>query len=249
MERWNGKVALVTGASQGMGTAICTELVKSGMIVYGCGRKLNALEEVGTRLKDSPGQFHPIQCDLRDEKSILNVFQTIDRQAGKLHVLVNVAGVLKNCTLLNASTEDWREMIDILLLAPAIASREAVKIMKKHGINDGHIINILSIGVHSFPPLPFLAFPCAMKCALLAINKGLRNELQLQEHTGIRVTSISPGMTDTSTYDTITDEHINRAHPMKALQAGDIAAGVKYVLSTPPGCNVFDVAMQPTGGF
>ncbi|XP_055344940.1 dehydrogenase/reductase SDR family member 11-like [Paramacrobiotus metropolitanus] len=213
MERWNGKVALVTGASQGMGTAICTELVESGMIVYGCGRKLNALE------------------------------------AGKLHVLVNVAGVLKNCTLLNAATEDWREMIDVLLLAPAIASREAVKLMKKHGIDDGHIINILSVGPHSFPPLPFLAFPCAMKCALLAIDKGLRNELQLQQHTGIRISSISPGMTDTNTFDTITDEHLNRAHPMKMLKAEDIAEGVKYVLSTPPGCNVFDVWMHPTGGF
>jgi NADP-dependent 3-hydroxy acid dehydrogenase YdfG len=252
MERWAGKVAIVTGASQGMGAAIAADLVKHSMKVYGCARNLKGLEALQTKLKGQAGEFFPIQCDLRDEKSILHMFEVIDKRHGAVHVLVNNAGVVKNATLLDAPTEDWREMLDVMVLAPTITAREAIKSMKKYNVDDGHVINILSIGPYAFPPMAFLHFPCATKCALNALTKGLRHEL-LQQKSGIRISAISPGMTETGTFEHITIENTSeKAHVLddiKSLKVTDIAAAVTFVLSAPPHCDIFDVLMHPTGGF
>jgi len=254
MERWQGKVALVTGASQGMGRAISSELVKSGMIVYGCARSVNKLEDLQNELKGAKGKFFPVACDLSDERSILNVFDVIERNSGALHVVLNVAGVIKNSTLLDAPTNDWRESLDVMVLAPAIIQREGVKLMRKHKIDDGHIINISSMAPYAFPPLPFLHFPAGVKCMVLALTRGLRHEL-LAAKSKIRVSAISPGTTATGAFDQVTPGGPgpqgggNVMEGMPALKASDIASTVKFILSADPGANVFDVLIQPTGGF
>lgn len=90
MERWNGKVALVTGASVGIGEAIAKTLAKNGMIVVACARNVSKLETIAS---SSEGTIVPIKCDMQNEDEILTMFQIIKQKFGCVHVCVNNAGL------------------------------------------------------------------------------------------------------------------------------------------------------------
>lgn len=94
MNRWQGRVAVVTGASSGIGAYIVELLVRAGLKVVGLARRLELLEENAQRLAaHQPGSFHPVKCDLRREEDILAAFGQIEK-IGPVHVLVNNAGFL-----------------------------------------------------------------------------------------------------------------------------------------------------------
>ncbi len=119
MERWSGKVALVTGASEGIGAAIVKALVKHGVQVLGCARNLEKLKELGSSL-EGPGSFRPVQCDVTKEDEILKMFEIARQEYRGLHILVNNAGLAHTGYLVESKTEDLREMMEVNVIGKSL---------------------------------------------------------------------------------------------------------------------------------
>lgn len=95
MERWAGRVAVVTGASSGIGQAICTELVKHGMIVCGLTRRVDKVEQLRLTLFGSEGQLNAVDCDITNEESVKRAYTWIEKTKGGIDLLINNAGVVR----------------------------------------------------------------------------------------------------------------------------------------------------------
>lgn len=252
MERWSGRIALVTGASAGIGAGICRELVKHGMTVIGCARnvlQIQAISEEDT-VKSSTGRLFAMKCDLTNESEIIAMFNDIRQKFGHLDVCINNAGLARDAPLLTGKTSDWKNMLDVNVLALSICTKESVKLMQEKGIKEGHIIHISSTGGHRIPPsMPSAHFYCGTKFMVRALTEGLRRELKEQD-SKIRISSISPGMTETEFVHRMykEDPGKNTAEFYKAfqcLQPSDVAKAVVYVLGAPPHVEVHDIIVRP----
>lgn len=142
MERWEGRVAVVTGASSGIGSAICSELCRAGMIVCGLTLRKDKLDTLRLSLFGSTGQLNAVECDITSEQSVKQAYSWIEKTQGGIDLLVNNAGVTSSCMLLDENnTRDFRGMLEANLLGLCICTREAVKSMRDRAV-DGHIVNI-----------------------------------------------------------------------------------------------------------
>lgn len=191
MERWVGKVAVVTGASAGIGAAIAIDLVKAGMVVVALARRVERVEALSEHIPTTAtGILHPRKCDLTKEDEIIAVFDWIEAELGGVHVLVNNAGVNNQAKLLDENnTAQIREVIDTNIVSVVQCTREVFKSMKRRNV-DGHIILINSIGGHSVPysvgSVESYSIYRPTKYAITAINETLRQELQ-ENKTKIKV--------------------------------------------------------------
>ncbi|XP_034033413.1 dehydrogenase/reductase SDR family member 11a [Thalassophryne amazonica] len=250
MERWKGRVALVTGASVGIGAAITRELVQQGMRVVGCARNVDKIEKLAAECQSAgySGTLIPYKCDLSNEEDILSMFSAIKTLHKGVDVCINNAGLSHNEPLLSGRTECWRNMMDVNVLALAICTREAYKSMKERNVDDGHIINISSLCGHRVSPNTGLHFYCATKYAVTALTEGLRQEL-LEANTHIKATCISPGLVETEfAFRHFNDEPEKAAavyESIKCLKSEDIASAVTFVLSAPPHVQIADVLIRP----
>ena len=145
MEKWRGRIALVTGGSRGIGLSISKQLVQHGITVYVCCRNTSPITEVVDELNKQPiasqhGKLHAIQCDLQKEEQILAMFEEIKRISGGggADILVNNCALPSKAPVLTADTETMKKMLDINVLAVSICTREAVKSMRERGVDDGH---------------------------------------------------------------------------------------------------------------
>ncbi|KAL3282661.1 hypothetical protein HHI36_005836 [Cryptolaemus montrouzieri] len=244
MERWACKVAVVTGASAGIGAVIAEKLVDSGLEVIGLARRVDRIEELSKKLSGRKGKLHSLKVDIGNTDEILAAFNTIEKKYGPVNILVNNAGIIQNTTLIDGDIEKWRKVIDINIMGLCVATREAISSMKKHGIN-GHIVHINSDLGHIIPPIPGLNVYPATKYAVTALTEVLRGEL-VRAGSKIKVTSISPGLVKTEIFAAAggVDSGIDKA---PALNAGDIADAVIYTLSTPPHVQVHEIMVKPLG--
>ncbi|XP_029028329.1 dehydrogenase/reductase SDR family member 11-like [Betta splendens] len=250
MERWKGRVALVTGASVGIGAAVAKELVRCGMKVVGCARDLDKLQKLAAECQSAgySGIFVPFKCDLSNVDEILSMFAAIKEQHNGVDVCINNAGLAHPEPLLSGKTSGWKNMLDVNVLALSICTREAYQSMKERNVDDGHIINLNSMCGHRIVPISNIHFYTATKYAVTALTEGLRQELR-EARTHIRATSISPGVVETEF-----SYRFNPTDPEKAaatytslkpLQAIDVAHAVTYVLSAPPHVQIGDIQMRP----
>ncbi|XP_063929792.1 farnesol dehydrogenase-like isoform X2 [Zophobas morio] len=246
MDRWVGKVAIVTGASAGIGAAIADQLVENGLIAVGLARRPELIQEHAKTLNNKKGKLYAIKRDLRKEEDIQGAFKWVEDNLGPVHILINNAGTGTGGGLTNTSTEDWRKVFDLNVLGLCIATREAISSMKKHKIDDGHIIHIYSAAGHRVFSPQFNVYP-ASKFAVTALTETLRQELN-SLGTKIRVTSISPGLvaTELTTLGTKLPSDVREEfHKRPILKAADIADGVVYVLSTPGHVQVHELTIRP----
>ncbi len=242
LEQWTDKVALVTGASSGIGHAIATRLVDGGMRVAGCGRDAAAMQRLREKLG---GRFLPIVCDLRDEGSILEMFATVDTAFGGVDVLVNNAGLGHASPLCSGQTEHWREMLEVNVLALCICTREAVQRMHHRG-GPGHVLHISSMAAHRTPPGSGVY--SATKFAVRALTEALRQELN-ERNSPVRVTALSPGFVETrfaERYHKTEDAAATTYGAYPVLQPADVADAVAWALEQPPHVQIHDVLMRPT---
>lgn len=190
MERWSQKVAVVTGASSGIGASIAVELAKAGLIVIGLARRKERVDKLASDLaKNVTGKLIAFQCDVSKEDEIIEAFTWINERYGGVDVLVNNAGIIAYETLLTSpgNAEKLRNVLDVNVMGVVLCTREAFQSMKKRQV-DGHIITINSTLGHTIPISAgtFNIYPPS-KYAVTAINEMLRHEFR-NSGTKIKIT-------------------------------------------------------------
>lgn len=191
MERFCNKIAVVTGASSGIGAACAVALVKSGMIVKALARRVEKLQENREALpEDLEARYHPVFCDVSNEAQVIKVFDDINKQHGGVHVLVNNAGIFRpeHRLISKGNTKDCLDTVNTNIMGVVYCTREAFHSMKDRNI-DGHIININSISGHRVYYLPGFTmniYP-PTKHAVTAMTETYRQEFAM-EKTNIKIT-------------------------------------------------------------
>jgi NADP-dependent 3-hydroxy acid dehydrogenase YdfG len=229
------KVAVVTGASSGLGLAFSKSLIDEGTIVFGLARSADKLEQ----LRDDLGErFHPIPCDVTDEEQVKEAFRNVKRESGRLDILVNNAGLGKFGPIDELSLSHWAVQIDTNLSGVFLCTREAIPTMKKQ--NDktgfgGHIVNIASVA--GLVGNPNIAAYNATKFGLRGFSEALMKEVR---EDGIKVTCIYPGSVETQFADVAGSN--GSANPM---QPEDLADTLIHVLQGPDNYLISEVMMRP----
>uniref|UniRef100_A0A182PN70 Dehydrogenase n=1 Tax=Anopheles epiroticus TaxID=199890 RepID=A0A182PN70_9DIPT len=243
MDRWVGKVAVVTGASSGIGAATAKALVHAGMVVIGLARRVELIEALRNELPPAvAGQLHAIRCDVTREEDIQAAYRQIDRQFGGVDVQINSAGIARHMVRLlqpERNAQDLRDIVNTDLLGLALCSREAFLSMQKRSV-DGHIVHLNSITGHSIPPLNTLNIYPAVKHGVTALTETMRQELRFAG-SKVKVTSISPGLTRTP----INPNSDTYTGPI--LEPEDIANAILYALGTPPHVQIHELTIKPVG--
>ncbi|XP_058123688.1 farnesol dehydrogenase-like [Anopheles ziemanni] len=242
MDRWVGKVAVVTGSSSGIGAAIAKDLAKAGMITVGLARRVERIEALKNELPaDAAKRLHAFKCDVSSEADIDATFKLIEEKFGGVDVLVNSAGTVRSNNLLDHGTAaDLRATLDINVTGLVLCSQWAYKSMVARSF-DGHIVHINSIGGHLVPNLPKFNIYTASKHAVTAITETMRQELR-DAGTKIKVTSISPGIVETDIL-----EPLEGIAGMPMLQSEDISQAVLFAIGTPPRVQVHEIIIRPVG--
>ncbi|XP_033211781.1 farnesol dehydrogenase-like [Belonocnema kinseyi] len=245
MYRWTGKVAIVTGASSGMGLATAKALVKEGMNVVGLARRKQKMEDEMKTIKGK-GKFYALECDISKEEDVTKIFNWVKNNLGSAHVLVNNAGIVLPGKIIDTNKEIWDKVIGVNIMGLLYCSQQAVKMMKEAG-EEGHIININSIAGHRILRIPEMCFNVypATKHAVTAITSTLEIELLGSK---IRSTSISPGYVRTEMTEASLNSDIGTLVTKEpALEPEDVAASVVYVLGTPPHVQITELTIRPLG--
>lgn len=203
MELLKNKVCLVTGASRGIGLATAKRFAEEGAIVYANVRHPKNMDDYFDDLNRKPGGvITALYFDVRDETAAKQAIMQIKKEQGKLDVLVNNAGVMKDALIGMVSMDLMREILDTNVLGAANMLQLATKLMCRQ--KSGSIINLSSIvGIEGNAGQ--LAYS-ASKGAVAAITKTAAKELASQ---GIRVNAIAPGMIDTDMYRSIGIDRMN----------------------------------------
>jgi NADP-dependent 3-hydroxy acid dehydrogenase YdfG len=243
LDRWRGKVALVTGASSGIGRAIAEDFGRLGLKVAVTGRRESALAETAAMVRAAGGEAMVLTGDQRDTETNRRFFADVAAYWGPLDILVNNAGMLGGRTLLQ---DDWDEMqsaLDLNVRAALVCMREAAVAMRDKP--EAAILNISSMTGHRvLPGVP--ALYAATKHALRILTDGLRSELA-QEGRKVKVALLSPGLVDTPWHHK-PDGMIaqNGGYPHPPLSPEDIVTAVRYILSAPPGVQICDIQLRPS---
>ena len=239
-----GKVALVTGASSGIGEATALALARTGARVAIAARRRDRLDGVAVRIADLRAESLVLEADVaRPEEAESIVSRTVERW-GQLDILVNNAGLMLLSPIDRARVEDWRRMLDLNVLGLMVTTRAALPQMRRQ--KDGHVVNISSTaGRVANPDASVYA---ATKFGVGAFSEALRREVYKDN---IRVTVIEPGAVATELREHVPDpdtrERIDTwARSMRQLQSEDVAAAILYAVSQPPHVNVNEILLRPT---
>lgn len=226
------KVAVVTGASSGIGKGIATALAERQVQLVLAGRNQARLEETANHLKETyNAQVETVITDVTQRQQVEQLVERAKSHYGHLDVIVNSAGQMLSPAITDGDVEAWETMIDVNVKGTLYGINAALPHFKKQG--SGHIINIASIS--GFEVTKQSTMYSATKAAIHTITQGLEKELA---RTGIRVTSISPGMVDTPMGSGDSGDR-------KKLEAKNIAEAVVYALEQPSHVNVNEITVRP----
>lgn len=232
------KVAIITGASSGIGRATATLLAQNGLKVGLVARRAQLLEELASEIGNNALAL-PADVTLKDE--MVQAAQKTKDCYGRVDVLVNNAGIMPLSFLAAGRVDEWDRTIDVNLKGLLYGIHAVLGTMLAQGY--GHVINVSSVGGHKV--VAGGAVYCATKFAVRAISEGLR-----QETVGkLRVTNISPGAVSSELIDTIKDETMKAAfEPFKSIEISPqrIAEVVYYAISQPPDTSVSEITIRPT---
>ncbi len=240
----DGKVALVTGASSGIGEATAIALAEAGAAVAIGARRKDRLDALAAKLRDDGAQVLQLDLDVTDERACAAAVARTREELGGLDVLVNNAGVMLLGTIVGADPEDWRRMLHTNVLGLMYMTHAAIEGMVEQG--SGDVVNISSVagrtarkgaGVYN-----------ASKWAVNAFSESLRQEVTGR---GVRIGLVEPGAVATELTSHITQpeakEAAERTHAtMRRLQSEDIARAVLYLVTQPPHVAINEVLVRPT---
>ena len=238
----SNKIALITGASSGIGRATALKLAQARYSLILCGRRKNRLEELKAELTSTVANEILI-FDLRDQQAVESALDSLSDDWKNIDVLINNAGNAHGLSSMDeGDLEDWDAMMDGNVKGLLYVSRWVMPRMVKR--KSGHIINISSVaGKQTYENG---AVYCASKKAVEAISEGMR--LDLTKH-GIKVTNIAPGAVSTEFSEVRFKGDRTRAEKVyagyDALKADDIADVIQYALSVPDRVTIADVTVYP----
>ncbi|HET6596924.1 MAG TPA: SDR family oxidoreductase [Anaerolineales bacterium] len=187
-----GKYAIVTGSTQGLGEAIARLFVKrgiSGLII--CGRNEERGNAVAADLNSDTCQVHFVQADLANVEDCRRIVAAADEHFGKVHILVNAAGVSDRGTIWDTSPELWDWIMAINVRAPFLLIQESIKIMRREEV-EGSIVNIGSVSAYG--SVPFLTPYAASKGALMSLTRNVAYAVMRHR---IRINTLNIGWMDT----------------------------------------------------
>ena len=239
------KVALITGASSGIGKAVAIELAHRGYRLCLTARRRDRLDELAQTLRVHT-EVLVRAADIKVESEIRAVFHDVQNEWGRIDLLVNSAGLGRVAPLIDGASDAWREMFDVNVIGLSVATQLAVKAMRSNQ-DDGLIIHISSMSGHRVPDGTGSMYS-ATKHAVKALTEGLRRELRALD-SKIRICAISPGFVETEFAHVMTGDSHKAAElyaQYQCLTATDIAQTVGWIVQTPSHMQVHDILMRPT---
>ncbi|MFC9236437.1 SDR family oxidoreductase [Streptomyces decoyicus] len=235
------KVVAITGASSGIGEATARRLAADGHRVFLGARRTDRLERLVEEITEEGGTAAFGKLDVTDAADMHAFVDAAVCEYGRIDVLVNNAGLMPLSPLEALKTDEWDRMIDVNVRGVLHGIAAALPVMRAQG--GGHFVNIASVGAYEVSPTA--AVYCATKFAVRAISEGLR-----QESAGdIRVTLVSPGVTESELADSISDPAAREAmktYRAVALPAAAIAEAIAYAVSQPSQVDVNEIVVRPT---
>jgi NAD(P)-dependent dehydrogenase (short-subunit alcohol dehydrogenase family) len=236
------KVAVVTGASNGIGRGIAETFAAEGARTVLVARRAQLLDEVAAGIRSRGGEALPVPTDLTKEAEIVALFAKVTDTYGRLDVLVNNAGVPTHINTEDISLQYWQEVLDINLTAPFLCSREAIRIMKAQTPQGGRIINIGSVSAKTPRPdsLPYTATKFALQ--------GMTHQLTMDGRKyGVVSSILHPGATLSSFS---TRRGRTKAGPGATpddyvMAAEDVAKVAVLMATLPPEVNLYEATILP----
>jgi NADP-dependent 3-hydroxy acid dehydrogenase YdfG len=238
------KVAIVTGASSGIGYATALALSRAGAKVAAGARRTDRLELLQNEITRNGGEIFIQKLDVTIKSECDAFADAVIKKWGTIDILVNNAGLQPLSFFKNLKVDEWDKMIDVNIKGVLYCTAAVIT----HMVNkkSGHIVNISSIAGRIVYPAGSVY--CATKHAITAFSEGLRQELS--QRSNIRITCIEPGLVATELTNTITDKalekYVERIKQMEALQAEDIADAIVFAVQAPSHVNVNEILIRPT---
>ena len=236
------RVAVVTGASSGIGAATAVALADAGFGVVLAARRSDRIEALASRIG---GDALAVTCDVSDDAAAHSLIDRAKSELGRVDVLVNNAGVMLLGPITGADTEEWRRMVGANLLGLMYCTHAALPVMQEQG--GGHIVNVSSVAGRT-ARLGFGVYN-ATKWGVVAFSESLRQEAL---HSNVRVTVVEPGFVETELQghneNPFVVDQIEKARERigELLTAEDIARMIVYAVEQPPHVLVGEVLIRPT---
>jgi len=240
-----GKVALVTGASSGIGAATARKLAAEGVIVGLAARRTDRLTALVAEIAAAGGRAVALETDVTNPAACKAAAEALIEQFGRIDVLVNNAGLMPISDMDNLKVDEWQRMVDVNM--SGVLNATAAVLPQMIAQHQGHIFNMSSIAGRKV--FTGLTVYCATKAAIAALSDGLRMEIGPKHN--IRVTCIQPGAVKSELYDQITDPNYRKqmddlAASMTYLEGTDIAETILFALNSPGRMDVAELFVLPT---
>ncbi|HEX7111695.1 MAG TPA: SDR family NAD(P)-dependent oxidoreductase [Mizugakiibacter sp.] len=238
------RIALVTGASSGIGAATARALARAGARVALAARRRERLDALAAEIADGGGEALVLEADLAREEEARRCVADTERAFGRLGILVNNAGVMYLEPIEEADLARWRRMFELNVLGLIAATQAALPGMRAR--RDGHIVNVSSTAGRVANPNA--GGYAATKFGVVAFSESLRREVHKDN---IRVSVIEPGAVATELRDHVAHADTQRAinawaEAMRQLQSEDVANAILFCVSQPAHVNINEILMRPT---
>jgi clavulanate-9-aldehyde reducatase len=241
----DGRVAVVTGASSGIGEATAEALAREGATVAVAARRLDRLEELAKRISGEGGRAETFEVDVADEDQARGLILDSEEKLGGLDILINNAGLMLLGPVQGADTEEWRRMVDVNCLGLLYCTHAALPVMQQRG--GGHIVNVSSVAGRQ-ADLGSAVYNMT-KWGVVGFSEALRQEAL---HSNIRVTVVEPGFVATELHGhnelPVVVEGVEKMRSQigDVLEAEDIADAITYVVTRPERVDVNEILIRPT---
>jgi NADP-dependent 3-hydroxy acid dehydrogenase YdfG len=239
----SNKIIVITGASSGIGEATATRLAGDGHHVVVAARRTDRLTQLADRINADGGRATALPVDVTDQSAVAALVATVVSEFGELDVIVACAGVMPLSPLSARKLEDWERTIDVNIRGLLYTIAAVLPQFEQQG--RGHFVTIASTAAREVSPAA--AVYSGTKFAAWAITEGLR----LESDPGIRVTTISPGVTETELLNSTTDpaarELAGAVWKKLAMSPDAVGAAISYAINQPPDVDVNEIVLRPKG--
>eukprot|EP01099_Mayorella_cantabrigiensis_P002727 TRINITY_DN2202_c0_g1_i1.p1 TRINITY_DN2202_c0_g1~~TRINITY_DN2202_c0_g1_i1.p1 ORF type:complete len:275 (+),score=89.74 TRINITY_DN2202_c0_g1_i1:89-826(+) len=238
-----GKVAIVTGASAGIGEQIAKLFAKEKAKVVLAARREDRLNALKAEIESSGGVALVVKTDVTDRQQCKDLVRIAEEKLGPVNILINNSGIMPLTFVKNLHEDEWEKTIDVNI--KGVLNCIAAVLPGMLARNSGDIVNISSdAGRKVFPGA---AIYCGTKWAVEAITQGLRLETA---NTNLKITSIQPGATKSELIQSVTDTEVLDflgKPPFELLDSEDVARATLFAVSQPPNCAINEIMLRPTG--